>query len=124
MLDQLGLFDQPTQGSTNGEELAQRGQRRAARANVESIEVIKQAFVAHLRNIAPAPGSVDTLRGSGFTMPHLTSGNAVGTAINQLARARVIRRASVVRSTRPEAHGGWMRTWFLANSDERRATDE
>ena len=124
MNGQLVLFDNTSRGPENGEELAQRGQRKAARANVESVEIIKQAFVEHLRNIAPAPGSIDTLRGSGFTMPHLTSGNAVGTAINQLARARVIRRASVVRSTRPEAHGGWMRTWFLASSDERRATDE
>jgi len=93
---------------------AERGQERVARKNAEAIADIQRAFVKHLREIAPEPGSLDSLRASGYELPPLTSPNAVGAAIGDLSRRGVIRCVGVVRGQRPAAHCAKIYLWRLA----------
>lgn len=117
MSEQLRLFDNPKQHYT-GEQLALIGQSKTEHANSEAISAIGAAFLEHLRARAPEPGSMDTLRDSGFQLPAMTSNNVVGAAISRLAGAGLIRTVGVTRSTHPESHGGKLYQWRLAVREE------
>jgi len=93
---------------------AERGQERVARRNSEAIADIQRAFIRHLRDIVPEPGSLDTLRASGYELPAVSSPNAIGAAIADLSRRGVIRCVGVTRGARPAAHCAKIYLWRLA----------
>ena len=107
------LFD-----AREGRRRAERGQERVARANGSSVAMIARGFLEHLRAIHPQPGSMDTLRASGFEMPPVRSFNAIGSAIGGLSRAGLIVPVGVTRGSRPEAHRAKICLWRLAEDLE------
>ncbi len=105
----LPLFD-----PDESQRRAERGQERVARRNAAAVAAIQSAFLRHLRDIAPEPGSLDSLRASGFELPTLTHANAIGAAIGDLARRGVIECVGVARGQRPRAHRAKIYLWRLA----------
>jgi len=96
-----------------GAQLSIDGQRLVAAKNPEAAATIRREFLRHLKDIDPQPGSVDTLRLSGFQMPAMSNQNAIGASIGSLARKKLIECVGVVRGSRTSAHAGKMFTWRL-----------
>ncbi len=109
MMSEMPLFD-----SREGQRRAEHGQDGVTETNKEAVAYIGRAFLRHLHDIRPEQGSLDTLRASGFELPQLTSGNAIGAAIGNLARKKLITCTGVTRSSRPETHSGKLFLWRLA----------
>ena len=93
---------------------AERGQERVAGRNAAAVAQIQRAFLRHLRDIAPEPGTLDSLRASGFELPTVTHTNAIGSAIGGLVRRGLIVCVGVTRGQRPRAHSSKLYMWRLA----------
>lgn len=104
----LPLFD-----PDESQRRAVNGQKRVGRKNAAAVAKIQRAFLQHLRDIAPEPGSLDSLRASGFKLPELSHANAIGSAIGDLSRRGVIVCVGVTRGQRPRAHRAKIYLWRL-----------
>lgn len=104
----LPLFD-----PDESQRRAVNGQKRVGRKNAAAVAKIQRAFLQHLRDIAPAPGSLDSLRASGFELPKLSHANAIGSAIGDLSRRGMIECVGVARGQRPRAHRAKIYLWRL-----------
>lgn len=93
---------------------AEEGQELVASNNRRAVDDVADAFLAHLRDIAPDAGSMDSLRASGYEPPEGMHRNAIGSAIGRLSRAKLIEPAGVTRSARAPMACGKIYTWRLA----------
>jgi hypothetical protein len=73
---------------------------------------VQRAFLALL--LDGAPSTSDPVRAQ-VRLPPGSDPRCVGAAVRGLAALRLIRRAGLARSTRPEAHGRDLPLWALAD---------
>jgi hypothetical protein len=101
--------------AAEGQRRAEEGQAVVAANHKRAVAELADEFLAHLRSIAPEPGSMDTLRATGYTPPADAHRNSIGAAIARLSRAGLIECVGVARSERASMQAGKLYLWKLAD---------
>jgi hypothetical protein len=102
----------PAAGLTAGERRRDEALALLRDHRASLVRRVQRAYVLHL--LSSGPSTIDAARAAVPIPPGLDP-RLVGAAVRGLAELRLIRRAGLSRSTRPQAHGRDLPLWQIAD---------